>query len=107
MNRYGMRVCGIHTVQDVLRINFNQVFMGVTSYCDQTGFTCGVDEEAVLKKTVMDQAEQRIILMDSSKVGVKSTYSICGLKDVDVIISDGSLPEEFEEACRDYKIQII
>lgn len=107
MNRYSMSVCGVHTVQEVQRINFNQVFMGVTSYCDQTGFTCGVDEEAVLKKAVMDQAEQRIILMDSSKVGVKSTYSICGLKDVDIIISDGNLPGEFQEACRSYKIQII
>lgn len=107
MNRYSMSVCGVHTIQGVLRINFDQVFMGVTGYCDQTGFTCGVDEEAVLKKAVMNQAGQRIVLMDSSKVGVKSTYSICGLKDVDVIISDGSLPGEFQEVCRDYKIQIF
>ena len=78
-----MSVCGIHTVQEVQRINFDQVFMGVTSYCETTGFCCGVDEEAVLKKTVLRQAEQRILLMDSSKVGVKSTYSFCGFGDVE------------------------
>lgn len=107
MNRYSMSVCGIHTVQEVGRINFDQAFMGVTSYCDETGFNCGVDEEAVLKKTIVQRAEQRIVLMDSSKVGVKSTYSFCGLSDVDLIISDGNLPEEFKEDCRRHGVQVI
>ncbi|MBD5521703.1 MAG: DeoR/GlpR transcriptional regulator [Lachnospiraceae bacterium] len=107
MNRYSMSVCGIHTVRDVQRINFDQMFMGVTSYCEQTGFNCGVDEEAVLKKSVMNQAEQTIVLMDSSKVGVKNTYSICELRDVDIIVSDDNLPEEFIEECRKYGVQII
>ena len=107
MNRYSMSICGIHAIQDVTRINFDQVFIGVTSYCEQTGFHCGVDEEAVLKKTVMSRAEQKIILMDSSKVGVKNTYAICDLADVDLIISDGNLPEEFQEECRRHSVQII
>lgn len=107
MNQYSMSTCGIHTIRDVARINFDQAFMGVTSYCDQTGFTCGVDEEAVLKQAVMRQAEQIIVLMDSSKVGVKSTYSICGLQDVDLIISDGCLPEDFLDTCTKYHVQVI
>ncbi|MFG6383992.1 MAG: DeoR/GlpR family DNA-binding transcription regulator [Lachnospiraceae bacterium] len=107
INQYSMSICGIHAIQDILRINFNQVFMGVTSYCEQTGFSCGVDEEAVLKKAVMNQAEQSIILMDSTKVGVKSTYTICELSDVDIIISDDNLPEEFLEDCKKYKVQVI
>ncbi len=107
MNRYSMSVCGIHTVQEVQRINFDQVFMGVTSYCETSGFCCGVDEEAVLKKTVLRQAEQRILLMDSSKVGVKSTYSFCGFGDVDIVISDDNLLEEFCEECRRHGVQVI
>ncbi len=107
MNRYSMSVCGIHTVQEVQRINFDQVFMGVTSYCETTGFCCGADEEAVLKKTVLRQAEQRILLMDSSKVGVKSTYSFCGFGDVDIVISDDNLLEEFCEECRRHGVQVI
>ena len=107
MNRYSMSVCGIHTLEDVQRINFDQAFMGVTTYCEQTGFNCGVDEEAMLKRTVIRQAEQTIILMDSSKVGVKSTYAICGLDEVDIIISDDNLSEEFLEECRKYHVQVI
>ena len=107
MNQYSMSVCGIHTIQEVQRINFDQAFMGVTSYCDQTGFNCGVDEEAVLKKTVMRQAEQVIVLMDSSKIGVKNTYCFCELSDVDIIISDDNLPEEFLEDCRRRGVQVV
>ena len=107
MNRYSMSACGIHTVKEVSRISFEHVFMGVTSYCTQTGFGCGVDEEAVMKSTVIHQAGQVIVLMDSSKVGVKSTYTICGLKEVDVIISDGSLPPEFLEECSRHNVLVI
>lgn len=107
INQYSMSVCGIHTIQEVQRINFDQAFMGVTSYFDQTGFNCGVDEEAVLKKTVMQQAEQVILLMDSSKIGVKSTYTFCNLSDVDIVISNDSLPEEFLEECEKCGVQVI
>lgn len=107
MNRYSMSACGIHTIQEVLRINFHQAFMGVTSYCEQNGFNCGVDDEAVLKRTVMNQAGQTIVLMDSSKVGVKNTYSICGLDEVDIIVSDDNLPEEFLEECRKHHVQVL
>lgn len=107
INQYSMSVCGIHTIQEVQRINFDQAFVGVTSYFDQTGFNCGVDEEAVLKKTVMQQAEQVILLMDSSKIGVKSTYTFCNLSDVDIVISNDSLPEEFLEECEKCGVQVI
>lgn len=107
MNRYSMSTCGIHTIRDVSRINFDQVFMGITSYCQQTGFNCGVDEEAVLKRAVMGQADQKIMLMDSSKVGVKNTYTVCGLSDVDILISDGNLPEEFLEECERYYLKVL
>lgn len=107
VNRYSMSVCGVHTVQDVSKINFDQAFLGVTSYCSQIGFSCGVDEETVLKRTVIHRAGQRIFLMDSSKVGVKSTYTVCGLEGVDVIISDGNLPRDFLEECRRYNVQVV
>lgn len=107
VNRYSMSICGICAYQDVLRLNFDQAVMGVTSYCETTGFNCGVEDEAVLKKVVMQHAEQTIVLMDSSKVGVKNTYSICGLSDVDIIISDDNLPEEFLEECRRCDVQVL
>lgn len=107
LNHYSMSICGIHAIQDVAGINFDQVFMGVTSYCEPAGFLCGVDDETALKQAVMQQAEQKIILMDSSKIGVKNTYTICKLCDTDFIISDGQFPEDFLEECQKYGVQIL
>ena len=73
----------------------------MTSYCEPTGFNCGVEDEAVLKRTVMRHAEQTVILMDSSKVDVKNTYAICTLADADVIIlAQGSMARMEEELRR-------
>lgn len=107
LNHYSMSICGIHAIQDIQGINFDQVFMGVTSYCEPAGFLCGVDDETVLKQTVMQQAEQKIMLMDSSKIGVKNTYTICKLCDTDLVVSDDALPDEFLEECKKYGVQIL
>ena len=72
----------------------------------KAGFTCGNSEEAMLKRTAIAQAEQVIVLMDSSKTDVKSTDTICGLSDVDVIISDGKLPEDFLLECEKHHIVV-
>mgnify|MGYP002233201333 CR=1 FL=1 len=81
-------------------------FYGVTGYSMKAGFTCGNNEEAMLKRTAIEQAEQVVVLMDSSKTDVKSTYTICGLADVDVIISDGQLPEDFLAECETHHITV-
>lgn len=107
LNRYSMSVYGHFAIKGLEGINFDQAFMGVTCYSKNTGFTCGAREEAFLKQTVMRQSGQNIILMDSSKVEKKNPYSICGLADVDIVISDGHLPEEFLEECRKYNVEVL
>lgn len=107
LNRYSISVYGTSVVKELERVNFHQTFLGVTNYTLQTGFTCGNNEEAVLKRTAIEQAEQVIVLMDSSKVGIKGTYSICGLEDVDIVVSDGQLPKEFQAECERRNVTIL
>ena len=45
--------------------------------------------------------------MDSQKLGVKGTYSICGLEDIDILVSDGTLPEEFRMECKSHNIIVL
>ncbi len=107
LNRYSQSVYGITAVRELERVNFNQVFLGVTNYSVGTGFTCGSSDEAVLKQTAIRQAAQTVVLMDSSKIGGVSTYNICGLREVNVVVSDGNLPEEFLEECRRYGVKVL
>ena len=107
LNRYSQSVYGILAVRELERVNFSQTFLGVTSYSLSTGFNCGSNDEAILKQTAIEQSEQTVVLMDSSKVGVKSTFGICGLAQVDVVVSDGNLPEEFLEECRRFQVKVL
>lgn len=107
LNRYSQSVCGITAVRELERVNFSQTFLGVTSFSLQTGFTCGSNEEALLKQTAIRQAEQTIVLMDSSKVGMRSTFRICGLEEIDILVSDGRLPESLLEECRKRRVTVL
>ena len=106
LNRYSISMYGISAIRELEQVNFHQTFLGVTGYSVKAGFTCGNSEEAMLKRTAIAQAEQVIVLMDSSKTDIKSTYTICGLSDVDVIISDGELPEDFLLECEKHHIVV-
>lgn len=107
LNRYSVSVYGTSVVRELQQVNFHQTFLGVTNYLSRTGFTCGNGEEAILKRTAMEQAEQVIVLMDSSKVGVKGTYTICGLERIDMVVSDGQLPKDFIMECRKNNVTVL
>lgn len=107
LNRYSQSVNGYSALKEIERVNFDQVFLGVTYYSSTAGFTCGSDDESFIKSTAMHQSDQVIVLMDSSKVGKKCSYKICDISDVDLIISDGKLSEDFLEECQKNQVIVL
>ena len=53
-----------------------------------------------MKHLLLEKAKRRIVLMDSSKVGEIFPYKIGDFSQVDVLISDGNLPQEVVEMAR-------
>lgn len=107
LNRYSISTYGTTAIQELEQVNFHQTFLGITGYTLQAGFTCGSIEEALLKRTAMKQADQVIVLMDSSKVGMKMSHSICSMADVDLVISDGYLPQDVLAECERHRIPVL
>lgn len=107
INRYSQSFYGIHAVEMVRRINFDLAFLGTTSYAEGIGFSCGMEEEAQLKRAVAAQAEQSFVLMDAGKVDLKSAFTFATLDDVDGIISDDAIPESVASACRAHGKQLL
>ncbi len=106
LNRYSMSICGIEGISELAQMNFDYAFMGVTTWSEETGFACNVQNEAELKRTVMKRAVKTVMLMDSTKVGGRSTFSFGSLHDVDVVISDGNLPKSFLQACKEQGVEV-
>ena len=107
LNRFSHSVCGVRGIQELEGVHFDLLLLGVTSYSPETGFACGVEEEALLKQTVLHRAEHVAVLLDSSKIDRRSTFRICGLDEVDTVISDGRLPSEFLSACENAGVKVL
>ena len=100
LNRYSQSLYGVHPMQFIGQVNFDLALIGTTSYAEKSGFSCGMEEEAQLKRAVIAQAEHSYVLMDAGKVGLTSTFTFASLEDIDGIVSDDGLPDEVAAACR-------
>lgn len=107
LNRYSMSLNGGRTLEAIRGLNFDQLFLGVTSYRPDSGLTCGSDAEASLKRALIEQADEVIALMDASKLGRRSTFTFGDLSDLDAVVSDGALPADFVQACQAHDVQVI
>lgn len=107
LNRFSLSLSGTRTIQSIKGATFDQLFLGVTGYTELNGFGCGSDEEASLKRECIARADEVVALMDSSKVGSRSTFSFAELKDIDTIVSDGQLPEDFLHACSVAGVEVL
>ena len=107
LNRYSHSVFGYSAIKELERVNFDLAFIGITGYDSSTGFTCGISEEAQSKQTAIARSNLVIALMDSSKIGVKRSFKFCELADVDVVVSDGNLPEDFLKECQKNGVQVL
>lgn len=107
INTNSLSVNGLHGINYLKNVNFDIAFIGVTKYSSRTGFTCESSEDAELKRAVISKADKVIVLMDSSKVNINGTYTICELKDVDIIVSDSKLPDDFLNECKNQGVTIL
>lgn len=107
LNRFSMSLHGSQAIDSIKKLSFDQLFLGVTSYQQGGGLTCGSDEEAALKRACIQQSDQVVALMDSSKIGRRSTFSICDLDSVDVVVSDDNVPDDFRSACSSAEVELL
>ena len=57
------------------------------------GLTHNNEEEAVIRKTMLQNAKKRYVLIDSTKFGRGKTHGITAIDDIDAVFTD-SLPDE-------------
>lgn len=93
---------------DLLNVlNIDMAFLGTTAFTIEGGFTCGSSSENEIKKLIMSKAKRKIMLMDSSKIDKIMPYTFANFNEIDVLISDGKLPQKVKDKAFDYGISII
>ncbi len=87
-------VIGYHSEQILKETACSKLFLSVDGIDLEYGLSTSNTLEAHLNQQMINSAKEVIVLVDSSKFGKKSFGRICGVDQVDHIITDSNLPSE-------------
>lgn len=76
----------------ISNINADIVFFSSQAISENGEISDVSESETSLRRAMINQSEKKIFLCDSSKFGLKKTFTLCTKDDVDLIISDISFP---------------
>lgn len=76
------------------RVHADVMFFSSQAISSEGNISDSSEEETALRRVMLKNAEKKIFLCDSSKVGQERTFFLCGRDSVDKIISDKRLPWE-------------
>ncbi len=83
-----------------------KLFLGVDGIDLDYGLTTTSLMEASLNKAMLNAAQKTIVLADSSKFGRKGFGRICGLDEIDQIITDSGIDEKIQTSLSDMGIEL-
>lgn len=99
---YGYEACDY-----IARHHAKLCFLSCQSLNIQNGAMDGSEEDIAIKKSFSEHADQTIYLIDHSKFNKNSYFQALPLNKVDTIVTDQPLPEEWEEYCKQYEIEVV
>ena len=107
MNPRTLSVSGINTLEHLEKINIDLAFIGVSGCSGEVGFTCGTEADMLVKRTVIRKARTSVVLCGADKFKRLMPYTFAEVSDVDFIVCDEPLPEEFARKCEEAGVEIL
>lgn len=96
-----LSMIGNIAAQTYADFHVDKAFIGVGGISEEDGLTEYNLEDAIVKKPMIQNAQQRIVVADSTKIGRTTFTSFAPLSMVDTLITDSQIPAEalskFEE----------
>ena len=87
------------------KIRVKSAFIGTNGICDDN-ITTSNEEEGTCQRIILDNAANKYILCDNSKIGKEDFYSFYNLKDATAIITDDKIDPNIKIKCQE-KIEVI
>ena len=106
INRNTLSVSGFNTINFIDYINIDLAFMSASAFSIDNGFTISNIYECELKRKVIENAKKVIMLMDSSKINKNLPFTFAKLEDIDIWISEKTMPSEIIDAAKKNNVQL-
>lgn len=99
---------GSMTLEMIGRINADKVFLGVDAFSLRSGMTTSNPEfEAVNRAMIRKTTGEVIILSDHTKFGMVETLEIAKPKEIDILVTNIKLSEQFSDGLTPYNIRVV
>lgn len=97
-----------HYAEEML-INFScsKLFLGVDGISPDFGLTTSNMMEAHLNSIMIRSVQKVIVLADSSKFGRKGFGKICDIDDIDTVITDSGISDNFRSKLEERGIEVL
>ncbi len=86
--------------QTLRALTVNLAFVGTSAADVEYGLTTPTLEKVPLKQAIIRAGQRSVLVADASKFSRRSTFQICELSALSMIISDRSLPQHVADAIR-------
>jgi DeoR/GlpR family transcriptional regulator of sugar metabolism len=102
-----LSMIGSIAAQTYADYHVDKAFIGVGGMSEETGLTEYNLEDAMVKKQMIRNAHQCIVVADSTKIGQTTFVSIAPLSTVDTLITDSQIPAAAQRRFESLGIEVI
>jgi DeoR family transcriptional regulator, fructose operon transcriptional repressor len=102
-----LSLSGFNATEYVRSINIDIAIMATSAFSLENGFSCGDYYEAELKRLIIHKAKQTAVLMDVSKVGINMPYTFARLSQIQILVTDQPLSEDYQKAARQARVLLL
>ena len=96
-----------YSVLGLRNVRCSKLFFSCDGFSIEDGVTSAYVEEAHMTECMMNVAQQRILLADSSKIGKCGFGRICGLEEVDTLVTDSGISESLRARIENLGVEVI
>lgn len=107
MNRKNLALAGLNTLQMLEGMNIDMAFIGVSGCSVDAGFTCGTEADMMVKRLVIQKARTSVLMCGRDKLSCLMPYTFAAFEDVDYLITDDPMPEEFVQKAQSAGVKIL
>jgi len=106
MRKTSASVTGVYAENLLKDFSCSKLFLGVDGIDLEFGLTTSNMMEALLNKKMIEASQKTIVLVDSSKFGKRGFGKICGLEDIEQIITDSNISEHTVNTLESMSVEV-
>ena len=94
-------------METIKRVTAAKSFLGCTGLSANFGLTSATSPEPAINSVMLEHSKQHVILADSSKIGLTSSFQFGSIDEIDLLITDTGISDDQVQLLKAYGIKEI